>query len=606
MGQRIEKGSMSRITRFWRKTLKPFWRVYEVPIFIVFGLSAIILGFTGYIAYFQLTGVHRPILDIVFMTLQLFRMMFFMTGPFPWQLEAARWLAVIVIMYAAFRVVTSIFYDQVQLLLLRWFASDHVVICGLGQTGDILSETFSEQGYRAVVIEKNMTKEMTRKCRDRGITVVNGSAIDPQILRIAGVEKAKYLIVALGDDGSDVDVALLARRLVDEKGEKSRALTCYVQVADRQLCNLLQANYEFDKERWTNFRLDFFNVFDQGARALLRECPPPDTGHTVIVGMGRFGESLLLQMATGWLSAHQGLETRIRVSVVDRGAVARVASLSARYPLLGATCEMEAFDMSPDMPAFYAAPFLREGSRYAASRIYVCLENDRESLSAALALNKAALEHGSQVIVCMSHSSGLSKLIKSEGATGGICVFETLEAVSRPESLLGGTREILAMAIHEDYRQSQQNAGFTPETNPSMALWETLPESLKESNRHSVDATLVKLSAIGCCIELLTDAASAGFQFMPDEVERMSVIEHERWVEERTLQGWKYAPAKDIDKKLSPYLVPWEKLSEEIREYDRNVVRGTPRFLVKAGFQVHRIKKGEKASVIEKMKPMVT
>ena len=86
----------------------------------------------------------------------------------------------------------------------------------------------------------------------------------------------------------------------------------------------------------------------------------------------------------------------------------------------------------------------------------------------------------------------------------------------------------------------------------------------------------------------------------------MSVIEHQRWVDERTMQGWKLSPVKDVDKKLSPYLVPWEQLPEEIREYDRNVVRGMPRFLAKAGFQVYRMKNEGKTSVTHEIAPVVS
>lgn len=36
-------------------------------------------------------------------------------------------------------------------------------------------------------------------------------------------------------------------------------------------------------------------------------------------------------------------------------------------------------------------------------------------------------------------------------------------------------------------------------------------------------------------------------------------------------------------------MVPWEKLSEEIRELDRNAVRGIPSVLARAGYQVVRL-----------------
>jgi hypothetical protein len=65
--------------------------------------------------------------------------------------------------------------------------------------------------------------------------------------------------------------------------------------------------------------------------------------------------------------------------------------------------------------------------------------------------------------------------------------------------------------------------------------------------------------------------------------------EHERWWRERESDGWTFAPQKDISAKRSPYLVPWEDLSEEIRDKDRDIVRGIPAFLARAGFRVVRL-----------------
>ena len=309
MRQEIVDRPGGRPGKFWRNTIRPFWRKYEVPTFMAMGALAIILGFTGYIEYFRITGVNRPILDIVFMTFQLFRMMFFLSGPFPWELEIARWLAAAVILYAAVRVIMAVFYEQLQLILLRWLVSDHVIICGFGQKGDILSGAFHEKGYKVAVVEKNMSKEMAQKCRDRGAAIISGSALNAQTLMLAGVDKARYLVTVMGDDGMNAEAALLARRLVEEKGSKSRTMNCYVHITDRQLCNLLKANYEFSCDRRSGFRLEFFNPFDGGAKALLREYPAID--NVVIVGLSRMGESVLLQMAASWLSAHPGLEETI-------------------------------------------------------------------------------------------------------------------------------------------------------------------------------------------------------------------------------------------------------------------------------------------------------
>ena len=58
---------------------------------------------------------------------------------------------------------------------------------------------------------------------------------------------------------------------------------------------------------------------------------------------------------------------------------------------------------------------------------------------------------------------------------------------------------------------------------------------------------------------------------------------------ERTRSGWTYAPGpKDVAAKTSPYLVPWDDLDEDIKNYDRAPVREMPALLKEAGFAVSR------------------
>jgi hypothetical protein len=70
-------------------------------------------------------------------------------------------------------------------------------------------------------------------------------------------------------------------------------------------------------------------------------------------------------------------------------------------------------------------------------------------------------------------------------------------------------------------------------------------------------------------------------------------MEHERWVEEKLSDGWRYSPTKDLEKKTIPYLVPWDDLSEADKDKDRNQVRNLPAFLAKARFEIYRTRKKE-------------
>jgi hypothetical protein len=65
-------------------------------------------------------------------------------------------------------------------------------------------------------------------------------------------------------------------------------------------------------------------------------------------------------------------------------------------------------------------------------------------------------------------------------------------------------------------------------------------------------------------------------------------MEHGRWVIERLQSGWRYGEKRDPSNKLSPFLIPWEDLSKEVRGYDCNAVRAWPARLAEAGLQLSR------------------
>jgi hypothetical protein len=128
-----------------------------------------------------------------------------------------------------------------------------------------------------------------------------------------------------------------------------------------------------------------------------------------------------------------------------------------------------------------------------------------------------------------------------------------------------------------------------------MVPWDKLQETLKESNRDQAKHIGVKLIAVGCGIVPLTDWDAESFQFTPEHVELLAEMEHERWMEERRREGWTCTPGpKDIEKKTSPYMVPWDKLPDNVREWDRVFIRGLPGFLARAGFQIVRLKHRER------------
>ena len=69
-------------------------------------------------------------------------------------------------------------------------------------------------------------------------------------------------------------------------------------------------------------------------------------------------------------------------------------------------------------------------------------------------------------------------------------------------------------------------------------------------------------------------------------IEEMAKNVHEVWAETRMKQGWTYGNKRDDTKKHHPCLIPYEELTEEEKEYDRNTSIETLKLILKLGFKI--------------------
>jgi hypothetical protein len=580
-----------------KMSLKKIWRDLQWPFLGGAALAALALGFVGFSKYFVALGQKRPFSNLVYLAIQLFVLESgSVPGPVPWELDTARFLAPLVAGSAALKGLALVFRDQLQLLRLR-LSAKHTVICGLGRKGLRLLREYRLRNDRVVVIEKDARNEYLDDARGLGAIVLIGDAADPEMLRRARCPKAARLISVCGSDGINAEVAVQARRLVP--ANRKTALTCGVHIVDPKLCNLL-AGQEIETKAAEAFRLEFFNVFEVGARSWLDEHPPfgreerdaPSRPHLLVVGAGGLGESLIVQTARIWDSPLRPPRERLGLTIVDRLAESKRDHLLLRYPSLEKCCDLAALQMDVGSARFERADFLiGNNGRGDVTRIYICLGNDSLGLSAALSLRRRLKDPRVSIVVQSTHEDGLSKLLQEDPGRGphqtAIHSFDLLGRVCLVDLALGGAKERLARAIHEDYVREQRKIGQSPGTNPAVVSWEDLPETLKESNRSQAGHIGTKLKAVGCGIEVATDWREPLFTFSDAEIELMAMMEHDRWVRERRRGGWRSGP-KDVGDRKTPYLVPWEELSEDIRERDRAFIRDLPGFLAGAGFKICR------------------
>ena len=561
-------------------------------------LLALTLGYFGFEAQLRREGTTQSFGDVVYLDLQLFviQIPIFKTPLHP-ALNVARFLAPSVAGYTAWQAVARLFADQLQSFRLR-LIRDHVVICGLGRKGLVLAREFLRRGDSVVIIEQDEENDFVRPCRELGALVLVGDASERELLTRVGVARARCVLALCDDDGVNAQVAVHAADIAG--GRDGAPLACVVHVFDPQFCALLRQR-ELGTAAGTRLRLEFFNVFELGARVLLEEERPgadaPDSGpaapeHVVIVGVGHMGESLVVAAARQW-RARAPSGSRLCVTLVDSHARAIAESLRARYPELDAVSDLTACEMDVRSARFVRAEFLDHIGDDAHLRIFVCLDDDSLGLASALAIARRVDPRRASVVVRMAQDAGLATLLRGlpdeSGSFRHLRAFALLDRACRPEQVLHGNREVLARAIHSEYLRLQRAAGDTLATNSSLRPWDDLPDDLKESNREQADDLRSKLDAVGCHMEAVTAWDDPLFEFTPGEIESMAVLEHDRWMRSKVLAGWRHGERKDPERKTHPCLVAYAQLPESEKDKDRNTVRSIPKFLASIGYRVQRV-----------------
>ncbi len=146
--------------------------------------------------------------------------------------------------------------------------------------------------------------------------------------------------------------------------------------------------------------------------------------------------------------------------------------------------------------------------------------------------------------------------------------------------------DLLAPVIHEDWMSRLREE--ERRTNKNAVPWAELSADVRDSN---VAAAL----RIPFILELAGLALEEGVGDSPDfdaavetHMETMAAAEHGGWEEQRRMDGWTYS-ARRVDEALRHDLLrPYDSLTDEEKEKDRNTIRRYPEYARLAGFRIVR------------------
>lgn len=182
---------------------------------VVLLVGVIAVGTVGYLAL-GLTPLDALYQSVTTVTTVGFREVGAPTAPFRWFTIFLVLLGVGAVLYALGVLLEALVEGRIterfgrrrmerQLAELK----DHVVVCGWGRVGQAIAGSLrGGEGRTIVVVERDAERAAAIE-----ELVVDGDATDDGVLRRAGIDRCRALVVALPEDAANVYVTLSARRI---------------------------------------------------------------------------------------------------------------------------------------------------------------------------------------------------------------------------------------------------------------------------------------------------------------------------------------------------------------------------------------------------------
>ena len=551
-----------------------------------FSLAA---GFFGFQYYFEYHALEYGWVRSVYCTLQLFAFEGGdLPGSIPWELQVARFSAPLTTVMAFIMALLEIFKEQWKRLKIARM-KDHVVIIGFGTKGKNVMEASLRKKEKVLIVENDPRNPNLASVKPPGCRLLPGDANNKNILKKARITKARSTFLLMGDDNNQVNACMLIYQLIKESSrDEKNPLNCIMHLQNQDLLNTMRS-HNLVQDTHDGFELNIFNVYENSARELFEDNPPDHLGITlnsenyvriIIFGFGKAGEALALQTA---LTGHYINGKKPQVLIIDLLAKEKVPDFLKRYPSYTDYCELQYLTLEANSPQLihHLLKYLEDPRAF--TTMVLCFDNKTHNILLGLQLESIKPDETDeplQVFVRTNDNASFatfSQNIKPYGLPSKVCSQEVI---------IGGDLDIKARATHDNYLEKRKKEPDFGKREADV-IWEKLSQEYRNSNRKAADHMGVKMRGIACEI-VSTDDPRPAATFSEEEIEKLSELEHHRWNAERSLAGWTFGKPKNNKTRKTPYLTDWNKLSEDIKDYDRDAVRNIPDVLGLVGLKVVR------------------
>jgi hypothetical protein len=548
-----------------------------------------------------------------------------LAGSDNWSLTIGRLMGSIVAFAATFAVLIRVFRQDVSRLRLS-VAKGHSVIIGHDRTARTFAKAFKKGSNAGVVIldpeSSSSTQEKAFVAGYHYLAEAVGQL--GKALRSCRARKAAEIVISTGNDETNLELLSELSSFTSRNADSSFVLT--VCLEDARLVETLERDEEFYAIGGRKVQTRIFNLARQTASRLLQRTTFIDQALTrkqgrvslVVIGDSDVAVELVLQCLR--ISPAVGL-TKPRVDWIVPDTALFLGRLNTRNETLARLVQstMPGRVQADDTPLAWAldvqlhqAPAgsllpdrdlmsaVEAASAGGGTSIIVAAASDEDSVSLALVLraratrlntwqapiyalspNKSALdiylrkrkrtaeESEPRFLKDIKEAPEDRYVVEPFGRTDDVCAGEAKS----------GSRDHLAQRVHQAYleqRKADLGRGIDPSSDPSTREWHQLQETYRLASRRAADHIRVKLVCAGISQEGVTGLKSSladQIVAQPELLEALARTEHDAWRIDRELDSWRFGPTRDNHLRLHPDLVPYDELSDQVREYDRAQVR---------------------------------
>ena len=509
------------------------------------------------------------------------------------------------------------FSGQLGRSLARMFnlgARHHVVIAGDSAAALSLAQDCRKRKDSVILIADGLAEETALGLRRKGVIVFEGDATQLETLRTARAHHAAHVVAYEPDDTANLQVEAAVRRLV---GDSKRKPPIGVHVSTRSAMLLKEAremrSSQMRKKKAGPPPIDPkpFSLDEMAARALVQKesqtllALAQQLGqqrlHIVFFGFDAAAEAVAERVLMSLWSAHfepprltvltpdtaaePGFKARHREAFANPEAwIADIAFLPFDWNLASVGDELLA--MVEDARGKPTAIVVSTGSDPGNIHLSIALKrlcNSGERWPVPIYMRETSQSEFSQQYAKGDETPELDAYLLAFGAH---------QVNSTRTRVIDGALDQGAAIAHEHYNKGlgKKDAMSMRELQSAMKDWSDVLETYRAANRAVADAAMVKVWDAGFRPTVKGEKGETAIAVPADLLEKMARTEHDRWMAERLMSGWRPTDdgeARNNDLMAHDKIIGWDQLNEADRDNDVVQVRASmdvARLMHKEGF----------------------